>query len=270
MKTGYSFLPSTIILNVAIVVKAAADTAPMDLKRRVSISWSGGKDSAFALYKTLQSGTCQVVSLHTVIGKDNSRVGLHGICEELIEQQARSLGLPLEKIYLDAAQDHIAYEQCMQQYYTAAANSVDAIVFGDIYLEDLKRYRQQLLEVSGLGAVFPLWQVHPKELIGEFLNAGFRTAICACNDELYRLNAAGTVLSHEFVNQLPPSIDPCGERGEFHTFVFDGPIFNYPIDYSLGATLSKEYQYNRLNDAGLPEKLTTVFWFQDFLPLMAS
>lgn len=242
----------------------------MDSKRRVSISWSGGKDSAFALYKILQSEDYQVVSLHTVIGKDTGRVGMHGVREELIELQAQAIGIPLEKIYLNAAEDHIAYEACMKQYYEKSAQHIDAIVFGDIYLGDLKIYREQLLEQSGITGLFPLWMADPNVLIHGFLNIGFKTAVCSCNEELYQMKLAGKVLSGEIVQKLPASVDPCGERGEFHTFVFDGPIFKNQIEFVNGELVSKTYQYKSVNEAGQLEEQCSIFWFQDFLPLIAS
>lgn len=247
-----------------------ADIVRMDSKKKVSISWSGGKDSAFALYKILQSGNYQVVSLHTVIGKDTARVGMHGVREELIELQAQAIGLPLQKVYLETAEDHIAYESCMIDYYKRSVQNIDAIVFGDIYLEDLKTYREKLLDQSGIKGLFPLWQADPHQLIHDFLNAGFKTAVCSCNEELYQLDLAGKVLSKDTVEQLPPSVDPCGERGEFHTFVFDGPIFKNQIKFTKGELVSKVYRYKKSDEAGLVKEQNAVFWFQDFLPLIAS
>lgn len=270
MKTASLFLPKPFIENEGIAVKVDADIVRMDSKKKVSISWSGGKDSAFALYKIMRSGNYQVVSLHTVIGKNTARVGMHGVREELIELQAQAIGLPLEKIYLDAAEDHIAYETCMKDYYKRSAQNIDAIVFGDIYLEDLKTYREKLLDQSGIKGLFPLWQTDPPELIHDFLNSGFKTAVCSCNEELYQMNLAGRVINKDIVEQLPASVDPCGERGEFHTFVFDGPIFKNQIMFTKGELVSKTYRFKKLDEAGLVKEQNSVFWFQDFLPLIAS
>lgn len=239
-------------------------------KTKVSISWSGGKDSAFALYKIMASGKYEVVSLHTVIGKDTGRVGLHGVREELIEQQAKAIGLPLEKIYLESADDHSAYEHTMNAFYKKTATHIDAIVFGDIYLEDLKSYREKLLEPSGIKGIYPLWQIDTHVLIQDFLNIGFKTAICSCNEALHQLELLGLTLGERIVQQFPPTTDPCGERGEFHTFVFDGPVFKHPVEFGTGEKVFKTYEYKKINDDGAIEKLTTVFWFQDFLPLIAS
>lgn len=239
-------------------------------KIKVSISWSGGKDSAFALYKILLSGKYDVVSLHTVIGRDTGRVGLHGIREELIELQAKAIGLPLDKIYLESADDHSAYERSMKEFYKKAVKHIDAIVFGDIYLEDLKYYREKLLEPSGITGIYPLWKIDTNELIQDFITIGFKTAICSCNEELHRLELLSQVLDEQCVQLFPPTIDPCGERGEFHTFVFDGPIFKNSISFGIGGKVSKTYCYKKMNDNGAVEELNTIFWFQDFLPLIAS
>lgn len=251
---------------MATVAKADADIALMDSRKRVSISWSGGKDSAFALYKILLSQEYLVTGLHTVISKETKRVGLHGVREELINEQAKAIGLPLEKIYLEAAADHEEYTRCMKNFYRKSAKHIDSIIFGDIFLEDLKIYREQLLQESDITGIYPLWKIDSNLLVTDFINSGFKTAICSCNEELHTLNVLAKVLQEELIKSFPPHVDPCGERGEFHTFVFGGPIFKKPLEFTLGETVSKTYHYKKVTASGNTEDQISIFWFQDFLP----
>jgi hypothetical protein len=136
----------------------------MDLKKKVTISWSGGKDSALSLLKILQSGEFEIVHLHTVINEETRRVGLHGVHETLIQAQADAMGLKLVKLYLPSSEDHTAYEKLMLSFYSqCAAEQIDAVVFGDIFLEDLKNYREKMLQVSGVKGIFPLWRMKSKD-----------------------------------------------------------------------------------------------------------
>ena len=234
-------------------------------KKKVTISWSGGKDSAFALYKILASGEFEVVNLHTVIDQDSKRVGLHGVRESLIEKQAEHLGLPLEKIYLPASNDHEAYKSIMQNFYRACAgNGIEGVVFGDIFLEDLRSFRITLLDTTKLTASFPLWKVDSKVLVDEFIDIGFKTTLCAANANFFSSHQLG-LIDHKFLELLPAGVDPCGENGEFHTFVFDGPLFKKPIPITMGEIVSKTYTYQKKEPNGETKKLESTFWFQDLL-----
>jgi len=145
-------------------------------KKKLSVSWSGGKDSAFALYKIISSEEYKIVNLHTVFDKDTRRVGLHGVSEKLIERQAEEIGLPLEKIYLPCSDNHAAYTNCMQSFYhQSSEKGIDGIVFGDIFLEDLKTFRLHLLKSSGLESFFPLWGLSTRRIVNEFIDAGFKS-----------------------------------------------------------------------------------------------
>jgi uncharacterized protein (TIGR00290 family) len=242
----------------------------MDSKKKVTISWSGGKDSAFALYKILLSGDFDVTGLHTVINEETRRVGMHGVREELMDEQAEALGLPLTKLYLEGSENHAAYEKLMQSYYhRCTADNVDAIVFGDIFLEDLRTFRIGLLKPSGLEAIFPLWQMDTAILIDDFINSGFKTIVCAADASLITEKQVGVVIDQKFLAGLKPSVDPCGENGEFHTFVFNGPVFKKPVDFMKGEVVKKTYQYQRLNAQGEKEELESAFWFQDLLSQIA-
>jgi uncharacterized protein (TIGR00290 family) len=236
----------------------------MDLKKKVTISWSGGKDSAFALYKVMLSGEFSITSLHTVINEETRRVGMHGVAEALIERQAEALGLPLTKLYLESSESHDAYSRLMTDYYQRCAdNSIDAVVFGDIFLEDLKAFRENLLRPSGLEGIYPLWKIDTAVLMADFINAGFKTMICAANAAWFPASFAGSTIDHALVTALPAGVDPCGENGEFHTLVYDGPLFRRPVALKKGEVIRKTYSYQKVNDAGATEPVETAFWFQD-------
>jgi uncharacterized protein (TIGR00290 family) len=231
-------------------------------KKKVTISWSGGKDSAFALYKILASGEFEVVNLHTVIDQDSKRVGLHGVRESLIEKQAEQIGLSLEKIYLPASNDHEVYKSTLQKFYrTCAGNGLEGVVFGDIFLEDLRAFRLSLLEPK-LTPSFPLWNVDSKVLVSDFIDAGFKTTLCAADANFFSPHHL-RLIDHKFLELLPAGVDPCGENGEFHTFVFDGPLFKKPVPITMGEVVKKTYSYQRKEPNGETKKLETSFWFQD-------
>lgn len=239
----------------------------MDLKKKVTISWSGGKDAAFALFKILLSGEYDVVSLHTVIGQETRRVGLHGVRETLIGKQAESIGIPLVKLYLPDSNDHDAYTALMRSFYNrCAADGVEGVVFGDIFLQDLRQFREALLMDAGLHPLFPLWKIDTRVLLDDFINANFKTLICSADAALFGQEAVGQMIDPEFLESLPKGVDPCGERGEFHTFVYEGPIFKKAVKVERGDVVKKEYHYQKKNDDGSLEKLTSAFWFQDLLP----
>lgn len=240
-------------------------------KPRITISWSGGKDAAFSLHKILQEGTYEVVSLHTVIGSETRRVGLHGVREDLMEAQAKAIGIPLTKLYLEKSQDHAAYEKLMKAFYKQCAEeNIQGIAFGDIFLEDLKKYREDLLRGSGIFPVYPIWKEDTTLLLQEMIEAGFRTVVCAVNGNWQVTHRLGHTISEDFTTALPAGVDPCGENGEFHTFVYDGPVFKHPVPYEKGQVVSESYSYQKIKDDGSTEERKTTYWFQDLLPLMAS
>ncbi len=240
----------------------------MDSERakRVTISWSGGKDSALALYRVLRNPAFEVIGLHTVFNAENRRVGLHGIREALIDRQARAIGLPLTKLYLGSSDDHEAYRKLMTDHYAECAReNIDGVVFGDIFLEDLKNFRDELLLESGLTGIYPLWKCQSDALLRQFLDAGFKTIICACNQQVLAGGFSGKILTKELMMNFPKEVDVCGENGEFHTFVFDGPIFRERVAFSLGDTVNKTYSYKIRDERGAERTLTSEFLFQELL-----
>jgi uncharacterized protein (TIGR00290 family) len=233
---------------------------------KVTISWSGGKDSAFALYKVLQSGEHEVSGLHTVINEKTSRVGMHGVREDIIDDQADKIGLPLTKLYLESSESHDAYNALIKNYYEhCVQNEIKGVVFGDIFLEDLRQFRERMLTEAGLIGMYPLWKIDTREVMHDFLQNGFRTAVCAANAKFFSEVELGKTIDWDFINQLPKEVDPCGENGEFHTLVYDGPIFIKRLEFERGETVKKSYSFNVTNNLGITERLESQFWFQDFI-----
>lgn len=229
---------------------------------KVSVSWSGGKDSTMALYRLLNDERYEVVSLHTVFDKDTQRVGMHGVHKSLIEAQAKSLNLPLDVIFLPSSKNHNAYDNVMGNYCRKLKNQgVEAVAYGDIFLEDLKVYREKQLLSVGLKGIFPLWGKNTNELVNNFWKDGFRTVICAGQSSIFAEEQVGQELTQPIVKQLPANVDPCGENGEFHTFVFDGPIFSKSIPIRLGKKMYKEYDAPKSDENQNP----IGFWFSDLL-----
>ncbi|MEO1051085.1 MAG: diphthine--ammonia ligase [Bacteroidota bacterium] len=232
----------------------------------ISVSWSGGKDSAFMLHKLLESDLYDIKNLHTVFDADLKRVGLHGIREELIAAQADALGLPLEKLYLTKSDDHNNYEQLVTDFYShQRKEGIAAIAFGDIFLEDLKAYRDNFLTDAGLKGVYPIWGYDTSQLVNDFLKAGFKTRICAANSAFFTEEQVGETLTEAMVANFPAAVDPCGENGEFHTFVFDGPIFKTPVSHGVKDAVSKTYTYNKQTASGDIEEINTTFWFREIV-----
>lgn len=232
-------------------------------KIQVSLSWSGGKDSAFALWHLLQDGRYEVLRLHTTFGEQTRRVGMHGIAEELIEMQAESLGLPLDKLYYPASGDNQAYEKAINSYLDQLEEmGIRHIGYGDIFLEDLRKYREDNLASKGFTGVFPLWQVPTEELARAFIQAGFKTKICAADADLITRDWVGKDVDLDFLESLSEKVDPCGENGEFHTFCHDGPIFKKPIAIQVETVLSQSYDIQLSNGENGKKR----FWFAEILP----
>ncbi|MCH7415631.1 diphthine--ammonia ligase [Belliella sp. R4-6] len=229
-------------------------------KIKISMSWSGGKDSAFALWKLMNDPRYEVVRLHTTFGEESRRVGMHGIQESLIEKQAESIGMDLDKIYYPASGDNKEYETAINSYLdTLKTEGIETIAYGDIYLEDLKAYREQQLSKRDFKAIFPLWKKDTAQTARDFIAAGFQTLICAADADLIEEKWVGSIFNLEFLKNLPYKIDPCGENGEFHTFCYDGPIFQHPIAVSKKQTISKSYHFK--TDEG--KEIEKKFWFAE-------
>jgi uncharacterized protein (TIGR00290 family) len=205
------------------------------MKQKVVFCWSSGKDSALALNRVLRDNRYQVVSLLTTCSEHFQRVSMHGVRLELLDQQAASIGLPLEKVFLSQRSSNQEYEEKMSVCLLAhKAHGVTGCAFGDIFLENRKRWRKENLARIGMEGIFPIWKIDSRELIREFFALGFGTVICCANDAYLDETAVGRNIDEAFMRSVPPDVDPCGENGEFHSFVFSGPVFRQPIKFKVG------------------------------------
>lgn len=203
--------------------------------------WSGGKDSALSLWYCLLNPQLEIRYLSTTITTEFNRVSMHGLRYELLVEQAKAIGIPLYPIYLPEMPDMETYDRAVQKHYDNwKREGVEQVVFGDIFLEDLRMYRERQLAKSGLKAVFPLWKRNTQDLLNEFWQLGFKTIIICAEERLAHFT--GNILDAELVKEFPDGVDICGENGEFHTFVFDGPVLKEPIKFELGETVIKHYQ----------------------------
>jgi uncharacterized protein (TIGR00290 family) len=213
----------------------------MALSEPILFCWSGGKDSAMALHRVLQERRHRVASLLTTITEQYDRISMHGVRRILLERQAESLGLPLHKVFIPPQCINPIYEARMEEALRIhLADGVSRVAFGDIFLEDLRVYREQNLARVGMSAVFPIWKRDTRELASSLLQAGFRAIVVCVDLKVLDASFAGRFLDSEFFGDLPPNADPCGENGEFHTFVFDGPIFAEPIGFSVGEKVVRD------------------------------
>jgi uncharacterized protein (TIGR00290 family) len=214
----------------------------MHRREKAIFNWSGGKDSAICLYKVLNSKKYDILCLLTSINKEYQRISMHGVRTELLEAQAKSIGLPVMKMEMPEMPTMEAYEQLMQTtLLELKKQGATASVFGDIFLDDLRQYRENKLAELSLNGVFPLWKIPTGELILEFMSLGFRTIITCVNEKYLDKSFAGRIIDDNFLKDIPDNVDPCGENGEFHTFVFDGPIFSEPIEFEKGEIVYRKY-----------------------------
>ena len=207
----------------------------------VIFCWSGGKDSAMAVHILLQQEDVRVTGLLTTVTEGYERVSMHGVRVELLRRQAESIGLPLEKVRIPPKCVNAIYEARMEEAMRAAREQgIRKVAFGDIFLEDLRAYREKNLAKAGMEAIFPIWKRDTRELARSFVSLGFR-AMAACIDpRVLDRSFAGRELTADFFAELPPNADPCGENGEFHTFVFAGPIFKKPVKCKQGEVVERD------------------------------
>ena len=203
--------------------------------------WSGGKDSAMALHALLQQGDVRVTALLTTVTEGYERISMHGVRRELLERQAESIGLPLHEVRIPPQCVNPVYEARMEQALRVHYNAgVRRVAFGDIFLEDLRAYREKNLAHIGMTALFPIWKRDTRELICAFHAAGFRAMAVCIDGKILGREFAGRELDESFFKDLPANADPCGENGEFHTFVFAGPIFRHAIPVHTGEIVERD------------------------------
>jgi uncharacterized protein (TIGR00290 family) len=213
----------------------------MPVPEPVLFCWSGGKDSAMALHTLLQQKEFRVTALLTTVTEGYERISMHGVRRELLERQVESIGLPLHEVRIPPQCVNLVYEARMEQALRMHyERGVRKVAFGDIFLEDLRTYRERNLARVGMTAFFPIWKRDTRELIRAFHEEHFR-AVAACIDpKVLDRSFAGRELDASFFERLPADVDPCGENGEFHTFVFDGPIFKTPVRFRTGEIVERD------------------------------
>jgi uncharacterized protein (TIGR00290 family) len=216
----------------------------------VLMSWSGGKDSCIALYDIQRAGSYRVTALLTTVTRDYDRISMHGVRRILLERQAASLGVPLYQVLISKDATNEEYEMKMADAFSEyRERGIDSVVFGDLFLEDIRAYREEFLARHNMQGLFPIWQRDTTRFIREFINLGFKAVVTCVDAKVLDKSFAGKVIDEAFLSSLPTHVDPCGENGEFHSFVFDGPNFADPVKFSAGELVCRES-----------------FWFRDLVP----
>jgi uncharacterized protein (TIGR00290 family) len=232
-------------------------------------NWSGGKDSALALYHCLQNPELDIKYLVTTINDSVNRISMHGVRVELLVKQAENIGIPLYEIRLPEMPGMAEYDAVMREHMQKfSAEGITHAIFGDIFLQDLRDYRDARLVEANMKGIYPLWKRDTHELINEFLSLNFGTVIACTQQRLEPF--VGKEISQELITALPHDVDVCGENGEFHTFVFKGPIFKNEIKYQIGEKVFKEYKAPKSDDdvcgSANTNKKPAGFWYCDLLP----
>jgi uncharacterized protein (TIGR00290 family) len=206
--------------------------------------WSGGKDSTLALQSILESGRFRVAALLTTVTEGYDRISVHGVRRTLLEAQAAALGMPLRTAVIPKKCSNEDYEAAMTRALRGLReDGVRTAVAGDIFLEDVRRYRERLLEGAGLAAHFPIWRCDTRALAHRFMDSGFKATITCVDTHALEASFAGRCFDQRFLADLPPSVDPCGENGEFHTFVHDGPLFDHPVEVRTGEKVLRDERF---------------------------
>ena len=233
---------------------SSATERESQMSEPILFCWSGGKDSALALHTLLQQNNVHVAALLTTVTEGYDRISMHGVRRELLRRQAESLCLPLHEVFIPPQCVNPTYEARMEEALLHFfKQGIRRVAFGDIFLEDLRLYREKNLARVDMQALFPIWKRDSRDLIREFHAARFRSVAVCVDSRVLDPSFAGRELDASFFADLPPSVDPCGENGEFHTFVFDGPIFSRSIDFALGEVVQRDsFIFRDL----LPEKTT--------------
>ena len=209
--------------------------------KRVALSWSSGKDSAWSLHLLRQDPDIDVVALITTINQEFDRVAMHAVRRQLLELQAESVGLPLWTVPLPWPCSNQQYEEKMRELCARATREeVEAIAFGDLFLADIRAYREKQLESTGLQPIFPVWLLPTRRLALDMIEAGLRAKVTCVDPKVLASEFAGRDFDASFLADLPEGVDPCGENGEFHSFVYDGPMFRHPISVQVGEVVERD------------------------------
>ena len=218
--------------------------------QKLILSWSGGKDSAMSLYELRRGKQYEVVGLLTTVTKDYNRISMHGVRSILLEQQAEAVGVPLRKIFIPKTCTNEIYERLMaEKMEQLKREGAFLVAFGDIFLQELKDYREKNLAKAGMKGVFPIWKRNSRELVESFINLRFKSIVTTCDPRVIGEEFCGRIINKRFLTELPTPVDPAGENGEYHSFAFDGPIFKQSVRFNVGEKV--------LRDG---------FWFCDLVP----
>ena len=232
-------------------------------KPKAIFAWSGGKDSSYCLHQVLEQNEYDVVYLLTTMNAEFKRISMHGVREELLDLQSESIGIPQLKVWIYEASNE-GYERQMEaMLLQAKSQGIENVIFGDIFLEDLRTYRENNLAKVGMKAIFPLWKKDTSELIQDFIDKGFKTVTCCINDAHLDESWAGREIDQSFVDDLPSTVDPCGENGEYHTYCYAGPLFKKPIKVNIGEKIYRPLVIKTDDSCGGVEAeiKTRGFWF---------
>lgn len=214
------------------------------MKEKVLLSFSGGKDSVMTLYELRSRKEFEVVALLTTITEGYDRISMHGVRRVLLEEQVASLGLPLTKVKIPRNCSNSEYEAAMTAVLSHYRSlGVNACAFGDLFLQEIRTYRERNLAAMGMKALFPVWGRDTQEFIRTFLDLGFKAIVTCVDPRVLPPFFAGRIIDERFLQDLPPGVDPCGENGEFHSFVFGGPLFKWELKIRVGKVICREGFY---------------------------
>lgn len=243
--------------------------------KKAVFNWSGGKDSSLCLHYLKQSKEYEIATLLTSINTEHQRISMHGVRCELLKTQVESLGIPLKELKVPGIVSMEKYDTLMREMHLKLReNGIGFSIFGDIFLEDLRVYREEALAKVEMEAVFPLWKKPTNELVREFISLGFKAIVVCTNDKYLDQSFVGREINQNFLNDLPANVDPCGENGEFHSFVYDGPIFDFPIECVVGDKVHRIYKADKRSESAKDDSYKessgvgydTGFWYCDLLP----
>lgn len=215
----------------------------MAAKEKAFFNWSSGKDSALALLKAINSGKYDICSLFSVVLKKEQMVAMHNISLDLLKKQAEAIQIPLIILENDWENPAGRYQNAMaEQMKSFREEGIRTALYGDIYLESIRKQRENNCRISGMNAAFPLWGEDPKDLIKEFVDLGFKSIITSVNSSVLDESYIGRIIDSDFIRDFPENADICGENGEYHSFVFDGPIFQRPVEYTIAGKHCEDYK----------------------------
>lgn len=220
------------------------------IREPIALCWSGGKDSALALAELTADPRYEVVSLVTTVTSAYDRISMHGVRRSLLRDQAEAIGLPLDEVEIPPRASNTDYESAMADALSTVQESgISRVAFGDLFLADIRKYRERQMAAIGMGCLFPVWGRDTRQLARDFVTDGFRAVLCCVDPKQLDPAFCGREIDHTLIDELPAGVDPCGENGEFHTFVFDGPVFGRPVPLQRGEIVCRDG-----------------FWYCDLLP----